>query len=386
MGTAGIICEYNPFHHGHRHQIEKTRALLGEDTAIVCLMSGNYVQRGEPAIFDKWSRAEAAALGGADLILELPITYAISGAGHFAAGAVKCLHALGCIDYLSFGSECGDVEALWKNARLLQSPAFEGALSEALQRGISYASARTEALEAIGGDGALLKSPNNALGLSYIQTLLELGSPIQPLTIPRDMTLSSATELREQLKENREEVSLPEADVYEGKPLHTLLQGEKAMLAILRTLPDEAFRQMAFDAEGIWSKVMKASRNETSLMDVMMAVKSKRYALSRIRRTLLCLFLGIDREKLALVPPYLRVLAFNDRGREVLSGIKKSGGLPIVSGQIPDTEAARTYFQMEARATDLYGLFAPEGVHESCGQEKALPPVYLTQTFKKSGK
>lgn len=384
MGTAGIICEYNPFHYGHRYQIEKTRELLGEDTTIVCLMSGNYVQRGEPAIFDKWSRAEAAVRGGADLILELPITYAISGAGHFAAGAVKCLHALGCIDYLSFGSECGDGEVLEKNARLLRSPDFEEALSGALQKGISYAAARTEALEAIGGDGALLKSPNNALGLSYIEALMALNSRIQPVTISRDMSLSSASQLREGLKENRELVSLPEEYVYEGKQLHTLLQGEKAMLAVLRTLPDETFRQMAFEGEGIWSKVMKASRRETTLMDIMMAVKSKRYALSRIRRILLCLFLGIDREKLGLEPPYLRVLAFNDRGREVLSGIRKTSGIPMVSGQVPNSPEASAYFQMEARATDLYGLFAPEGIYESCGLEKATPPVYVKKSGEKA--
>ncbi|MDD6023064.1 MAG: nucleotidyltransferase family protein, partial [Oscillospiraceae bacterium] len=339
---------------------------------------------GEPAIFDKWSRAEAAVRGGADLILELPITCAVSGAGHFAAGAVKCLLALGCIDYLSFGSECGDGEALEKNARLLKSPAFEEALSEALQRGISYAAARTAALEEIGGDGSLLKSPNNALGLSYLGALMGLNSRIQPVTIPREMSLSSASQLRESLTENDAVVSLPAGDVYAGKPLHTLLQGEKAMLAVLRTLPDEAFRQMAFEGEGIWSKVMKASRREVSLMDVMMAVKSKRYALSRIRRTLLCLFLGIDREKLALEPPYLRVLAFNDRGREVLSGIRKTSGVPLVSGQIPDTEEARAYFQMEARATDLYGLFAPEGIHEPCMREKATPPIYVKKSGEKA--
>ena len=377
MRTAGIICEYNPFHLGHQHQIQKTRQLLGQDTAIVCLMSGNYVQRGEPAVFDKWTRAAAAVQGGADLVLELPITAAVNAAGYFAAGAVKYLDLLGCVDRLSFGSECGDLEKLKNVAQILNSPEFETALGEQLSTGVSYAAARTLALERLGGDAEILKTPNNALGIEYLRALDAGNSPMEPLTIPRDMTLASAGSIRESMEKEDWKGNVPEADLYENAAMHTIKNGERAMLAVLRTLPDSAFEQMAFEGEGLWSKVMKACRRENSLEDIIMACKSKRYAHSRLRRTLLCLFLGLDGEKMGMEAPYLRVLAFNDRGREVLRRAGAAEGIPLVSGAIPRTEAAKAYFELENRATDLYGLFAPEGVREPWGREKAHRPVIL---------
>ena len=149
------------------------------------------------------------------------------------------------------------------------------------------------------------------------------------------------------------------------------------MLAVLRTLPEEAFRNMAFDAEGLWRKVMKACRSENSVYDIIMSCKSKRYAFSRLRRTLLCLFLRLDREAMGVEAPYLRVLAFNDRGRAVLRLAGQAEGIPLVSGAIPKTEEAKAYFALESRAADLYGLFAPEGIREPWGREKGHRPVIL---------
>ena len=375
MRTAGIICEYNPFHFGHQFQIRKTREILGEDTAIVCLMSGNFVQRGEPAVFDKRSRAMAAIQGGADLVLELPITTAVNAAGYFASGAVKYLDRLGCIDYLSFGSECGDLEELKTVASLLDSGEFEAALAAELSTGLSYAAARTQALEKLGGRSEVLKTPNNALAVEYLRALSALGSKMEPLTIPRDPSLSSASSIREGMGSEAWKTQVPGGDFYEGLPVHTLNNGEKAMLAVLRTLPEEAFRNMAFDGEGLWSKVMKACRRENSVYDIIMSCKSKRYAFSRLRRTLLCLFLGLDGEKMKLEAPYLRVLAFNDRGRAVLRRAGELEGIELVSGAIPKTGEARAYFELESRASDLYTLFAPEGGREPWGQEKAHRPA-----------
>lgn len=374
MRTAGIICEYNPFHLGHQLQISKTRMLLGEDTVIVCLMSGNYVQRGEPAVFDKWIRAEAALRGGADLVLELPITAAVNAAGYFASDGVGYLNSLGCIDYLSFGSECGDLGLLRQTASTLNSAEFEEALRKAMTTGVSYATARTQAMGRLGGDAQLLTTPNNALGIEYLRSLEKLGSNMEPLTIPRDMTLASASALREEMEGETWKNGVPDGGIYDNAPVHTLYQGEKAMLAVLRTLPEAAFRNMAFDAEGLWSKVMKACRRETGLYDIMMSCKSKRYAFSRLRRTLLCLFLGLDAEKMQKTAPYLRVLGFNERGRAVL---RQAGNIPLVSGAVPRTKEAQEYFALEQQATDLYGLFAPEGIREVCGREKAHRPVIL---------
>jgi predicted nucleotidyltransferase len=375
--TAGIICEYNPFHLGHQKQMVETRRILGEDTAILCLMSGNFVQRGEPACFPKGLRAEAAVRGGADLVLELPITSAINAAGYFASGAVEYLERLGCVDFLSFGSECGDLEALKSTAEVLESEAFEVALREAMTRGVSYAAARSQALDALGGREDLLKSPNNTLGVEYLRGLKRLGSGIQPVTISRDLSLSSAASLRSQMAGDDWKTQVPDYSIYGDCPVHTLENGQKAMLGVLRTLPEEAFQTMAFDSEGLWSKVMKASRRECSLSDIMMACKSKRYALSRIRRILTCLFLGLEQREMDLKSPYLRVLAFNDRGRALLRKAGETSALPLISGAIPRNPEAKQYFALEARATDLYGLFAPEGVLEPCGLEKAHHPVYV---------
>ncbi len=377
MRTAGIICEYNPFHLGHQHQLRKTRELLGEDTAIVCLMSGNYVQRGEPAAFDKQHRTRAALLGGADLVLELPLTTAINAAGYFAAGAVEYFSALGCIDYLSFGSECGDLDALKNVAACLAGPEFEAALQTRLSEGHSYASARTRALEALGGQSELLKSPNNALAIEYLRALHAQQSPIVPLTIPREMTLSSASGLREQMPGEDWKVGVPDWTVYADAPIHTLSQGERAMLGVLRTLPDRAFENMAFEAEGLWSKVMKACRRENSIDDIIMACKSKRYAHSRLRRTLLCLFLGLDRETMETRAPYLRVLGFNDRGRQILRVAGETSTIPLVSGAVPKTGEAKACLALEERAADLYTLFAPEHIREPWGREKGHRPVIL---------
>lgn len=375
MRTAGIICEYNPFHLGHQLQIRKTRELLGEDTAIVCLMSGNYVQRGEPAVFHKRLRAEAAIRGGADLVLELPITSAVNAAGYFAEGGVKYLHELGCVDYLSFGSELGDIAPLKETAALLESEEFEAILGEKLSTGVSYATARTLALEGLGGSGELLKSPNNALGIEYLRALKRLGSPMEPITVPRDLTLASAGELRKQMDGDGWHGGVPNGAFYEGEPMHTLENGERAMLAVLRTLPEERFRSMAFDAEGLWSKIMKACRRENSLDNIIMAAKSKRYAHSRLKRTLMCLYLGLDQETMGLESPYLRVLAFNDRGRQIL---RQAGeNYPLVSGAIPNTPEAKVYFELEQRASDLYGMFAPPGTREEYGQEKRHFPVSI---------
>ena len=164
MQTVGVICEYNPFHLGHARQLAAIRQQLGGDAAVVCLMSGNYVQRGEPAVFDKRVRARAAVDAGADLVLELPVTAALQSAEGFAAGGVRILSALGC-GYLSFGCESGSGEALFRAAEASCAPEFEAFLHEAMQEGLSYAAARQRALAALGADGGLLDEAQRHSGL-----------------------------------------------------------------------------------------------------------------------------------------------------------------------------------------------------------------------------
>lgn len=372
MRTAGIICEYNPFHRGHRFQMEELRRQLGTDTGVICLMSGNYVQRGEPAIFDKWSRAKTAVEQGADLVLELPVTSAISGAGYFAGGAVSCLHGLGCVDHLCFGSESGDLDSLQKTAELLSGEAFEEALRRQLQNGVSYARARENALRELGGNGNILQTPNNALGVDYLINLLRCKSAMEPITIRRQAG-ASATALREEILLGRRSEELP--DSLKGQTIHTLEYGERAMLAVLKSRTASEFEAAPFGSEGLWSKVMKACARENSLEGILFACKSKRYTMSRLKRMLLCLFLGITEEMIKTPAPYLRALAFNDWGRQLLR--EMDGKIPIVTGTVPNTPEAAGYFALERRAADLYGLFAPPGVRERSDREKATPPVYV---------
>ena len=186
MKTVGIVAEYNPFHKGHALHIAKTREIVGEDAAIVCVMSGNFIQRGEPAIFAKHTRAEAALYGGADLVLELPLPYVLSSAEKFAMGAMAILDSLGCVDYVSFGSESGNTEELKEAAQILLREDFGEVLREELRVGVSFAEARQRAMERIAGKSMdMMAKPNNILAVEYIKTLAMLGSDIEPLAISR---------------------------------------------------------------------------------------------------------------------------------------------------------------------------------------------------------
>ena len=184
MKTVGIICEYNPFHLGHQKQFDKIRATLGPDTVIVCLMSGNFVQRGKPAIFDKALRARAAIDCGADLVLELPVTCALSSAEGFAAGGVTILSHF--CDYLCFGCETGDADSLMPTALTLLSQAFGPALQQELGSGCSFPVARQRALKQLGGNNSLLENPNDILAVEYCKAILAQDSPMKPLPIRRE--------------------------------------------------------------------------------------------------------------------------------------------------------------------------------------------------------
>ena len=405
MKTVGIICEYNPFHNGHLRQLRLARAAAGEDCALVCLMSGNYVQRGEPAVFSKAVRAQAAVLCGADLVLELPLTAALSSAEGFAKGGVEILSALGC-DELCYGMESEDNNLLMSTAKANLDQAFDGLLREALETGCSYAAARQRALEALGA-GAGLSSPNDILAVEYLKALLRQGSPMRPLPIRRtgsyhaeilDPAAPSATALRSLLcsqlaRRDEHRSSAPpfekpsplgegaersEADegltppaaaswyaavpeslhsLYASASVHTMQAGERAVLAILRSLPDAAFEVLPFGSEGLWSKFMKNCRSCASVEEIIETTKSKRYTRSRIQRMLLCAFLGLTAADLERQPPYARILAFDQKGRALLRTWKTR--FPLVNaGERPADPA---WYALECRAADLYSLFSVDG-------------------------
>jgi len=376
MAVAGIVCEYNPFHLGHARQLRQVREQLGADAGIVCLMSGNFVQRGEPAVFDRAVRAAAAVDSGADLVLELPVTCALRSAEGFASGAAELFTLLGGTDFLAFGCECGDGAAVARTAALMETADFGAALRENLARGLSYPAARQAALTAAGGDGSLLRSPNDILAAEYAHALSALGSPIRPLGLPRqgdyhdrtaDPENPSATAVRALLPAGGWEPFVPpEARRhYEGAAVHAMAYGERAMLARLRALSKSDWERTAHGSEGLWSKVWKAVQAENSVEAVLAASKSKRYPRTRLQRLLTCAFLGLDAETLAARPPYVRALAFSGRGRALLRGMRERGGLPVVNaGERP---ADGAFDALERRCAGLWGLFsagAPESAAE----------------------
>ena len=371
--TVGIICEYNPLHLGHQKQIRKIREVFGEETVIVCAMSGNFVQRGHPAIIDKSYRAKAAVLAGADLVLELPVTTSLSSAEGFAAGGVRILGNL--CDYLCFGAETPDVRLLTDTAQALLSEDFPPLLRRELETGKSFPAARQAALEQLVGSSQVLAQPNNILGIEYCKAILAQGSSMKPFPIHREGSYHaeiadgenpSATAVRNlMLIAHNWRGCVPKQvrSVFEEAPLHSLAAGERAILLRLRTMTDQEFEDLPYGSEGLWRKFMHACRKEPNLEAIIAATKSKRYTRTRIDRMILCAFLGITKEMLEAEVPYTRVLAFNDRGREILKQAKKDH-----SFRNAGEKADHPHWLLEQRCGSLYGLFCVDAPENPCAE------------------
>ena len=361
MKITGIICEYNPLHLGHKKQLDLVRK-ENPDGGIVCLMSGNFVQRGMPAIVNKMARAEAAVNCGADLVLELPVTYALSSAEGFAKGGVDIL-ATFC-DALCFGAETGDKHTLMELAKALLSEDFSVFLKDELEKGLSFPAARQKALESMGFDAGLLALPNNILAVEYCKAILAGGYALEPIVITRkggyhddlpDTENPSATSVRKLMGANENwKAYVPEAAVssLESSAIHHIPYGERAILSKLRTMTDEEFEALPYGSEGLWRKFMHNARKEATLEGVLDATKSKRYTRTRLDRMVMCAFLGITEETLSSPVPYVRVLAFNDKGREILKKARTTCSFPNIGEKQDDR-----YQELEDRCGDLYGLF-----------------------------
>ena len=359
---TGIICEYNPFHLGHRKQIAAIKA-QEPDGGVVCLMSGSYVQRGMPAIFDKAYRAKAAILCGADLVLELPVTAALSSAEGFAGEGVRILG--GFCDELSFGAENADLDTLLKTATALLSPDFSMHLKEELAAGLSFPSARQRALAAMGLDGSILSKPNNILAVEYCKAIVSQKSQMKPMPIYRagdyhdvnahteNPSASSVRLLMEQGKSWKDFVPTEAYACFENAPVHTLQSGKQAILYRLRTMKDDEFEALPYGSEGLWRKLMKNARKSASLEEILTATKSKRYTRTRLDRMVLCAFLGLTDLDIATPAPYARVLALNEKGREILVKARESGCFPNLGEKME-----HPYQEIENRCDDLYGFFA----------------------------
>lgn len=402
MSIAGIVAEYNPFHTGHAYQIRQTRAALGGSTGIVAVMSGNWVQQAGCACADKWTRARLALMGGADLVLELPTVWAAAPAESFAQGAVSLLQASGVVDTLSFGSECGDVDKLRQVAACLDTHLYQMGLEQFLTQGMTFAACRQAAVQALMGPelAQLLSAPNNNLGVEYIRALNALNSPIQAITLLRQgaghNSLScsgqqprfvSATQIRADLTAGNWDAALPyllpgacQALQESQMGVPSLEQAERAVLARLRTMAAQDWCRLpdSGQGEGLPQRLERAGRQCASMEEFLELAKTKRYTHARLRRLVLWAYLGLTQADRPKAPPYLRVLGFNPRGRDILKEMKSRSSLPILTKPAHAREldtAGRRLFELEARCTDLYDLcFA---AIPTPGREWTTGPVVL---------
>ncbi len=399
QNTVGIVSEFNPFHYGHEYLIRKTREQYGEDTGIVCVMSGDFVQRGEPACFSKYARAEAACLQGSDLVLELPVPWSCSSAESFASGALSILEGLGCISVLSFGSECGNADTIMRTAEALLSPEMEEALHQKLQINKNYAAARQEALASVSGDLAdVLSSPNNILAVEYAKAILRRNADIDLFTVSRtgashdcygDGTIRSAKEIREimygsrpaedwmaMIPEKAAAVYLREMESGRG-PVNTGSL-EKAILSRLRLLAPEDVMRLPETEGGTGELFLRSIQTAGSLQDLMQSVKHKSIALSRVRRLVLAAALGFRRDTEKKEPEYIRVLAFNGKGRQILH--EADPRLPVITKTAHlqrDDIPGRELFELGSRAHDLYVLGFQDSAQWVCGEDWKKGPVIV---------
>ncbi|MBR5370822.1 MAG: nucleotidyltransferase family protein [Oscillospiraceae bacterium] len=376
MKISGIICEYNPFHNGHLYHIEQTRKHGA--THIVAVMSGNFVQRGDVAVIDKIERAKIAVRCGADLVVELPVAYCLSAAEVYARGAMYILKGMGCVQELSFGSECGDLVKLTEAVKASYACARKPELEDLMRLGNSYPKALQILVRQNFGDeiGAIFSHPNNTLAVEYLKAMIAVKLKIQPFTVKRHEAhdsgeasgnVASASLIR-QLLENQTD----DFDDYVPSDCANLLSScaaygktarfenlERILLYKLRTSTAEELTALPEVGHGLENKIL-AARNETSLESMLFAMKSKRYPMARLRRILLNLLIGIKPSDTENPPPYGRILALSERGRDILSAIKQAGNAIPYSTSLSKlaelNDACRACAQLEARATAIYGL------------------------------
>lgn len=393
MKLTAIISEYNPFHNGHKYLIQKSRE--NGSTHIIAIMGGNFLQRGNCAVLDKYNRAKAAVLGGVDLVIELPQIYAAASAEKFAFGAVQTLDKCGCVDELAFGAECGDISMLKRAVNIItQSGEVETLCKQYLKQGYSHPRAMQAAVEDVSQSSDnisdILRNPNNTLAIEYIKALDNINSNINPFAVERvgamhgsmqtDNEFASASAVREMILKGDSSYKKFIPDTTEeiisecitlGECPTEFKNNERGIMTVLRRMTAEDFANISDVTEGLENRLVKAVRENNSVSDIIAAVKCKRYTHARLSRIIACAYLGITKDISSLEPKYIRVLAFNDRGTEILKLMKKSASLPVIMSPAKDMkkldDMGKKIFEIDLRASDLYGLLTPNV--QRCGND-----------------
>lgn len=418
MKVLGIVAEYNPLHEGHAWHILKSLEATGAEAAV-CVLSSQFVQRGEPALVSKTARTLMALKNGIDLVVELPCAFSCASAEYFASAAVGILHSLGVVTTLSFGSEQGSLEVLSRAADILieEPHEYRAALKGFLDDGLSFPAARQRALEDFLPSGGLsaVSSPNNILAIEYLKALKRLGSPMQPITIPRvgqgykedriGTGFSSATAIRsflkaagksgdeyfpdsEALSRNMPESSMAiladEAEAGRGPVFPEAF--EPILLYLLRTSPDTVLTSLPYMEEGLHNRLKRAAMEENSLEGIIKSCTTSRYPSSRVKRILCSLLLGMTDAFLGELKgngyaQYIRVLGFNEKGRRLLAKARKTAALPVLVKPSHykrlENPLARLLFEYEIRATDIYTMAYRHPAMKKGGLELTTPVVML---------
>ncbi|NLJ88142.1 MAG: nucleotidyltransferase [Epulopiscium sp.] len=419
MRVLGLITEYNPFHNGHLYHLEESKKITNSDFTVV-VMSGNYVQRGEPAIVDKWTRTKMALEAGADLVLELPVVYATSSAEFFAFGAISILHHSNITDCISFGSELGSIDLLSQIADFLffESDHYKMKLKAYVSKGLAFPLARNKALISEFIDkkinipkeelNKILSSSNNILAIEYLKALKLLKSPIEVFTIKRqgasynstqlDSIFASATGIRNSLKNNDysilyktmpkkcadlflESINLGKAPVYYNDFSFELQY-------LLKTMPPETISKIMEIDEGLENRIIKSGMNHFYINDLTKSIKTKRYTLTKIQRALLNMLLQIYSKDFWDFhnnggPQYIRILGFRKTASPLLKKLKLNSNLPIISNikksYVNLQGLPKKMLEKEIYATDIYSLHYPKVSQRIGGLEFSSPLIIINK-------
>lgn len=388
--VLGIIAEYNPLHNGHLFHIAQSKQLAEADFTV-CVMSGNFVQRGNCSIIDKWTKTEMALLNGIDLVIELPTVYATSSAENFAEGAIKILNAIKIVDTISFGAEATDINILNRIATILyeEPKEYTALLSHELHKGLSFPKARENALlmylHDISTYSNILARPNNILAIEYLKALKRTKSYIKPIAIKREKVYyndkcivdeyASSTAIRDLVKHNKfddirrvmpnNSYHLLREEFKKGNYVLDISKFEKEILYTLRKMSITEISKYPDVSEGLEYALKNAANSCNNLYDLINIVKSKRYTQTRIQRILLHILLNIqdkDIQSSKKITPYVRVLGFNEKGKTLISEInKRNPKLPIITSvkrfvDSSPNKALREMLEKDIFATNVYTL------------------------------
>ncbi|GLO65891.1 MULTISPECIES: nucleotidyltransferase [Oceanobacillus] len=400
MDACGVIVEYNPFHNGHQYHISQARK-ASQSTCIVAIMSGNFLQRGEPAIIDKFHRAKAALKGGADIIIELPYTFAVQNSDRFATGAIKTLHKFG-VSSVCFGSESGSISPFLTAHKTIKknNQTFDKMLKHNLTEGLSFPDAATAAYGTLGlTKGNLdLSKPNNILGFSYVKAIQEYAPSIKPLTIQRknndfhdesiNGSIASATSIRKQLLQSES----IDNDVHNAIPIETFeqLQSYKEKTSIWhdfeKYFPFLRYRVLTMNikelqdiqgvVEGLEFRIQQTANDATSFLDWMRKIKTKRYTWTRIQRIFIHILTNTkkDEDYVDCSPTYIRILAMNKQGQQYINHHKKNVDVPIITSL---ANMNHSMLSIEERATKAYYSIIPANVQRRMFKQELQPPIII---------